>query len=301
MASAYLSCFDYALSPSGIEYNSLVANMTRVADSGVLAGATTLPVIPPGIQTTLNRYDRVSIFDGSSSEQVLVTVSTDTTGVQEIQCSPLQYAHVAGTPICSDGFLGSLATTIFAASQQLETICRQSLFLTTYTNELLAIPTMRAAIDNHYALHFRPRHWPIDSLTSLSITTVPGSTISYDPTQVIIDSDKQICSMPNMQPLPLAGSGQAPYPIWNTVSRLQQAQLTIAYQAGFSTMPADVIEAAVLLTSDILAKRLNPVGAPDIASGDRHISAVLRGDNSGQSLLVKRAQQILDNYTMQSF
>jgi hypothetical protein len=166
---------------------------------------------------------------------------------------------------------------------------------------MLALPTMRAAIDNQFALHFRPRHWPVQTLTSLSITTVPNNTIQYDPTQVIIDSDKQICSMPNMQPLPLAGSGQSPYPIWNVPSRYRQAQVVITYTAGFSVMPPDVIEAAVLLTSDILAKRLNPVGAPDLASGQRHISAVLRGDNSGESLLRKRAQKILDSYTMQSF
>lgn len=29
MASTYISCFDYTRSPSGLEYNSLVANMTR--------------------------------------------------------------------------------------------------------------------------------------------------------------------------------------------------------------------------------------------------------------------------------
>lgn len=300
MASTYLSAFDYARSPSGLEYNSLVANMTRLA-SATAIGATTLQILAPGLSTTLNLYDRVTIFDSASSETVSVTVSTDTTGVQTIQCTPTQFAHAAGTPLCSDGILGSLADTIFSASQYLETICKQSLFLTTYTNELLAMPTMRGSIDNHYALHFRPRHWPIQSLASLSITTVPSNTINYDPTQVIIDSDKQICSMPNMQPLPLAGSGQAPYPIWNTVSRYQQAQLAITYTAGYSTMPTDVTEAAVLLTSDIIAKRLNPVGAPDIQSGDRHISAVLRGDNSGESLLMKRARHILDFYTMQSF
>jgi hypothetical protein len=300
VTSTYLSCFDYARSPSGLEYGSLVANMTRIGGTGVSVGATTLTIIPPGLTNTLNLYDRITIFDGASSEVVSVTVSTDTTGVETIQCTPTQFAHVVGTPICSDGILGSLADSIVSASQWLETICKQSLFLSTY-NDLLAMPTMRGSIDNHHALHFRPRHWPIQSLSSLSITTVPNNTINYDPTQVVIDSDRQICSMPNMQPLPLAGSGQAPYPIWNTTSRYQAAQLAITYTAGYSTIPADVTEAAILLTSDILAKRLNPVGAPDIQSGDRHISAVLRGDTTGESLLYKRAAKILDYYSMESF
>lgn len=296
--NTYLSWFDWQRTTTGLEWGSLVGNTGRI--SGVVSiGAMSLPVVP-ALTVAISQYDLVTIFDGSNSETVTATASA-AVNATSISVSATTYAHAAGTPYCTDGILGSLADQIVKASQELETICKQSLFLSTYTNELLAMPTMRGSIDNHYALHFRPRHWPIQSLASLSITTVPNNTIQYDPTQVIIDSDKQICSMPNMQPLPLSGSGQAPYPIWNTVSRYQQAQLAITYTAGYATMPPDVIEAAVLLTSDILAKRLNPVGAPDLQSGDRHISAVLRGDNSGESLLRKRAQHILDNYTMQSF
>jgi hypothetical protein len=160
---------------------------------------------------------------------------------------------------------------------------------------------MRASIDNHYVLHFRPRHWPIQSLTELSISQVPNFTINYDPTQVVIDSDKQICVMPNMQPLPFQGSGQAPYPIWSVMSNLVFAQLNINYQSGFAVMPMDVIEACILLTSDILAKRMNPYGAPELKSGQRQIIANIKSETTGESLLFKRAKAILDNYTMQSF
>lgn len=300
MASTYLSAFDFARNPSGLEYNSLVSNMIRIGGTGVSAGATTLP-ITPGNSSVLNLYDRITIFDGASSETVSVTTATATTGVTSVQCTATQFAHAAGTPICSDGILGSLADSIFSASQWLETICKQSLFSSTYTNEKLALPTMRAAIDNQFALHFRPRHWPVQSLTALSITTVPNNSISYDPTQVIIDSDKQICSMPNMQPLPLPGSGQSPYPIWNVPDRYRQAQVTITYTAGYSTIPPDVTEAAILLTSDILAKRQNPIGAADLQSGDRRITAMLRGDMTGESTLYKRAIRILNYYSMESF
>ena len=296
--NTYLSWFDWQRTTTGLEWGSLVGNTGRIS-SAVSIGATSLPVAP-AVAVQVNQFDVITIFDGANSETVMATTTAHGLDTS-ITVSATTYAHAAGTPYCTDGILGSLADQIIKASQQLETICKQSLFLSTYTNEMLALPTMRAAIDNQFALHFRPRHWPVQTLTSLSITTVPNNTIQYDPTQVIIDSDKQICSMPNMQPLPLSGSGQSPYPIWNVPSRYRQAQVTITYTAGFSVMPSDVIEAAVLLTSDILAKRLNPVGAPDLASGDRHISAVLRGDNSGESLLRKRAQHILDNYTMQSF
>lgn len=296
--NTYLSWFDWQRTTTGLEWGSLVGNTGRISGA-TSAGATSLSVVP-ALTAQIDQWDVITIFDGSNSETVTAT-ATAFIGATSISVNATTYAHAAGTPYCTDGILGSLADQIIKASQQLETICKQSLFLSTYTNEMLALPTMRAAIDNQFALHFRPRHWPVQTLTSLSITTVPNNTIQYDPTQVIIDSDKQICSMPNMQPLPLSGSGQSPYPIWNVPSRYRQAQVTITYTAGFSVMPPDVTEAAVLLISDILAKRLNPVGAPDLASGARHISAVLRGDNSGESLLRKRAQHILDSYTMQSF
>lgn len=295
--NTYLSWFDWSRTTTGLEWQSLIGCSGRI--NATTVGATTLTVTPP-LAVSLRQYDVLTIYDGSSSENVTVQTVAGA-GTSSITISATQYAHVAGTSYSTDGVLGSLADQIIKASQELETICRQSLFLSTYTNEMLALPTMRAAIDNQFALHFRPRHWPVQTLTALSITTVPGNTISYDPTQVIIDSDKQICSMPNMQPLPLPGSGQSPYPIWNVPSRYRQAQVTITYTAGFSVMPADVTEAAVLLVSDLLAKRLNPVGAADITSGDRRIATVLRGDFSGESLLRKKAQAILNSYTMQSF
>jgi hypothetical protein len=160
---------------------------------------------------------------------------------------------------------------------------------------------MRASIDNQYALHFRPRHWPVTTITSISVTTVPGFTLALDPTQLIIDSDKQICSMPNIQPLPVIGSSQQPYPIWGITSRYREAQLTLTYQAGYAVLPYDVIEAITLLVSDQLAKRDNPIGALEVSSGNRHISAAIRGETTGDSILFKRAKKILDNYTVQAF
>jgi len=302
MTSAYISPFDFARNPSGLEYLSLVNNMTRIGGSGVIAGATTLNIITPGLTTTLNRYDAIYIFDGLNSETIAVTSVIDTLGVETVNCTPLAYSHFVGTPICTDGNLGSLAIAIFSASQYLETICKQNLFLTPYTNEMLALPTMRAAIDNQYALHFRPRHWPITSVSSISITTVPGNAIAYDPTQIFIDSDKQICSLINMLPLSSGSSFSSQYyPTWSIPSRIKEGTVTISYISGFSPIPYDVLEATNLLTSDILAKRQNPVGAPEISSGGRHISSVLRGDNAGESLLFKRAKKILDNYTVQTF
>jgi len=295
--NSYISWFDWQRSVTGLEWDSLIGNKGRLTSATAL-GATTLPVTALTVQ--LNQYDVLTIFDGSSSENVIVQ-STAAVNATSITISATTYTHALGTPFSSDGVLGSLAEHILRASQLLETICKQTLFTFTYTNEKLAMPTMRASIDNQWALHFRPRHWPVNSISALSITTVVGDTINYDPAQVIIDSDKQICSMPNMMPLPLPGSGQSPYPIWNVTSRYREAQVTLTYQAGYATLPYDIIEAATLLVSDQLAKRDNPIGALEVSSGNRHISAAIRGETTGDSILFKRAKKILDNYTVQAF
>jgi hypothetical protein len=296
--NTYLSWFDWQKTTTGLEYASLVGN-TGWVDASASIGATAITVYP-ATTVQINKYDVITIFDGQFSETITATAEVNV-GATSIPTTATAYAHAVGTPYCTDGVSGSLADQIIKASTYLETICRQTLFLTTYADEKLAMPTMRGSIDNHYALHFRPRHWPVQTITSLTITQIPNFSISYDPTQVVIDSDKQICMMPDMQPLPTIGSGQAPYPIWNVQSRYAEAQLTITYQAGFAVIPADVIEAAVLLTSDTLAKRLNPYGAPEVKSGQRQIVANIKSEVSGQSLLFKRAKMILDNYTMQSF
>jgi hypothetical protein len=249
------------------------------------------------VQTVLSPYDHITIFDGAFSEAVTVTLAA-LPGTLTVSCTPLQFDHGAGTPLCSDGIMGSLANVIVSAGTYLESICRQSLFLTTYINELLAMPTMRSSIDNHGVLHFRPRHWPINTLTALSVSSAPGSATPYNPVNVLIDSDKQICSLASYQPLSQSYPG---YAAGRMVNRNEVAQLAITYTAGYSSIPPDVMEAAVLLTSDILAKRLNPLGAADLSSGGRSISAVLRGDNSGDSLLYKRALSILNSYTVESF
>lgn len=294
----YISWFDWSRAVTGLEWQSLVGNTGRIGNT--LLGATTINVIP-NLIVALNQYDVITIYDGSNSENVIVT-SNASIGASSVNISATTFAHSAGTPYSTDGIQGSLADQIIKASQWLETIVKNQLFVSTYTNENLAIPTMRASIDNQYALHFRPRHWPVQNISSIAITTIVGNTITYDPTQIIIDSDKQICSLPNMLPLvvgvPLSGQY---YPVWNVPNRSREAQLTITYSAGFSVMPPDVIEAATLLTSDILALRQNPIGALDLSSGERRITSAIRGDTTGDTLLFKRAKKILDNYSMQTF
>lgn len=306
MPNTYLDTFDYTRSTSGLEYQSLIGNQARFTSTQA-QGTTSLTVPSSGansVTVALNYFDRLTIFDGSSSEVVQVGLAGAAIGATSIPLvSGTQFAHSAGVAWCSDGILGSLADQIVAASTWIETTCNQALLLTTYTNELLAIPTMRASLGNEGILRFRPRHWPIQSLTALSIAMTQLTSTSYDPSQVFIESDKQICSVPNMVPLPGQQQTQTPYPVMPQMNRTQSAQLTITYQAGYTyaSLPADLREAAILVTSDLLAKRLDPMGAPELATGDRHVSVVLRGDLTGESILIKRAMKTLVKYSVQSF
>jgi len=67
--NSYISWFDWQRSVTGLEWDSLIGNKGRLTSATAL-GATTLPVTALTVQ--LNQYDVLTIFDGSSSENVIV-------------------------------------------------------------------------------------------------------------------------------------------------------------------------------------------------------------------------------------
>lgn len=306
--NTYLDQLDFLRATHGLEVQSLIGNSGRFTSSQA-AAITSLTVPASGvgsISVALAIFDRITIFDGSNTEVVQVGSAGAAVGATSIPLlagTSLQFTHAIGVAWCSDGLSGSLADQIIDASSWIETQCNQPLLLTTWTNEQLFMPSMRASLNNKGGLHFRPRHWPIQTLSSLSIATTPTVSTVYDPAQIFLDSDKQVCSMPYPVPLTTMGQTQSTYPIYPRMSRQQEAQLTLTYTSGYaySALPGDLKEAAVLVTSDLIAKRHNPIGAPDISDGSTHISAVLRGDLTGESILTKRAMRTLNKYSTQPF
>lgn len=294
----YLSIFDYLRAPTGLETGSLVGNTARLSSAQV-AGSTSLP-ISPATTVALAANDRITIFDGPNSEVVIVASSTAIGQASIPILAPgLVYDHVQYTPICSDGVLGSLADQIVDACGEMENFLQQSLFYATYT-ETLRMPSMRASIDNQQMLAFRPHHFPISLDDGITIKRNNADPVTYDAIQAILDVGQQVVSVPWL----VAGSGGgSTYSLWQPVSRSTNLFLTITYTAGYSadSLPGDVREAGILLTSDYLAKRLNPGGAAEVDSGTRHNVAVLRGDLSGESLLYKRAVRILNTYAANTF
>jgi len=297
MAVAYITPFDFLREPSGLETASLLGNSGRLS-SAIDVGATALPVTP-ATTVVLNQFDRITLFDGSTTEvvQVASTVATGQTSIPLL--AGTQYAHAQYTPYCSDGGSGSLADQIIDASTWLENICQQSLFEQTYT-DTLRMPSMRAAIDNEQQLAIRPRHFPVSSVAGLSVKSSQNTSIDYDAGQAIIDGTAQVVYVPALLS---TGGGGTTYSLTAVRPRTANMWLTISYTAGYpaGAMPGDVREAATLLLSDILAKRMNPSGAFEVQMGKRMVRVGPNTDMSGESTLVKRAKQLLQNYSSEAY
>jgi len=162
---------------------------------------------------------------------------------------------------------------------------------------------MRAAFDNDGALTFRPRHWPISSaasVTGLSIAWTAQWVTNYDPAQVFVDGNVRLCSVPSLVVLPSSGNTNIVAPVPN---RHSKGQVRVTYQAGYaySALPGDLKEAAILVTSDIIGKRHNPIGAAQVNSGGINLVTYLRGDLTGESGLIKRAAHILAKYAVELY
>lgn len=272
--------------------------------SACLLGATSL--IVPALTVALNQYDMLYIFDGPNSESLQVGSGGAIIGATSIPLQALtSYAHTGGTPYCTDGADGSLGKQILTASRWIEDICYQSLWGSTYVNEILTMPTMRAAITRQGNLHFRPRHFPLTTLTSVTVQTNAFDVTSYDPTQAIIDSDQQTVDLSPLAVLSTQTSqiAQASPWSWNRLNRSTEAWVKITYAADFALggLPTTVERACCLLTNETFAQENNPDGSDQISQNKRSQVFALRGDLTGESLLVKQAKKLLAPYIMQSF
>ena len=302
--NTYVDCITYSKATTGMILTTQVGNIGRIAS--VTAGATSLTTIAV-TTVALDQYDALYITDGPNSEVVQVGSGGAAIGATTIPLqSATQYAHAGGTPYCTDGIQGSLGQAIFEASQWIDDTCHQALWSTTYTNEILTMPTMRAAVDNQQNIHFRPRHFPITELSALSIMDSSQVAVSYNPAQAIIDGDQQTVDIPVgaiQTQVGQQGYSQG-FTFWEQrLNRQRTAWITLTYTAGYAVgqMPWAVTRAATLLTSNSMGQITNPYGVDQINQGKRSTVFTLRGDTSGESLLVKEANKLIGPYIAQSF
>lgn len=287
ICSTYIDIFAFLRATTGLETASLTGNKGRLS-SAVVAGAISLPIIPQ-LTVSLNMFDQITIFDGGNSEVCQVGADTPAgTSIPLLQ--PLQSNHAQYTTFCTDGVLGSLADMIVNASGWIEYVCQQSLFPQTYTNETLDIPSLSASIDNQGMLNFAPRHFPVTAETGITVKSNNQNTIDFDASQIIIDSAKQMVSVPWLS---VVGSNTSTWQSAPPYSRQQNLFLLVDYTAGWNPIPPDIHDVAILRTSALLARRMNPSGAVDVVMGKRKQSFLTR--EGAVSQLTQEAEKILAN------
>lgn len=291
--NTYLSVHDYLRATHGQETASILGNLMRVSSGGVAQGAPSLPVTP-NTTVNLNIYDQIYIFDGSNSEIVTVTATTNA-GASAIPVSALAYSHAAGISCCSDGVYGSLGQTIIDGSAEVERICEQPLLQQTNINETLPLLTTRAMVTNKSQLLIRPRQFPVVSVSGLSIQFNAGNLVGLDTTQVVIDAMAKFFKVPVVKAI---GTGNN-YALGQYVNQQQAGDVIVTYVAGYlySSLPYEVRRAAIWLVSDLLTDRINPSGSAEFSEGKIHHATFLRGDLSGETALVKRARNALLPYS----
>lgn len=296
--SAYLDIGDYLRAPTNQETASLLGLNTTLTGA-VAAGALTLPVA----SSVGWASGPVWLLDGPWAEVAQVTGSLD--GATLTLAAPgVTQAHAAGVSVSQAGPAGALAEIILSASAWIENYCRQgapgdrSLFALPRV-ERWGLPGPRAWLEPDGALVMRPGHFPIQSVTALSVETSPGAALALDATQAELPTDGRLIELPSTA-LSGATIGAAnPSP---ALARGGRAWLSLSYTGGPATpgaIPYDLRQACLWVVSDLLAQRRNPTGAAAVRMGRFELQARPRTDPSGDSLLLIQAKAALQAYRVE--
>lgn len=296
MASSYLDVPTYLRAAANQETASLLGLNTTVAGTPA-AGTTSLPVVASAGYAVGIAW----ILDGPSSEVVQVTGSGD--GAHVTLAAPgTAFAHGNGASVSQAGASGALAEIILRASGWIEGYCRQgvagdrSLYAATRT-ERWGMPSTRAYLDRDQVLAVRPGHFPVQSVSALSVEFGQGQSLTFDATQVELPSAGRMVELPYLlQASPTPGQQLLLESAGLARGRRQWAVLT--YVGGFNmgALPADIQQACAWVVSDLLAYRQNPGGAAEVRLGKKAIVSRLRGDLSGDSILLLQAKAALEPY-----
>lgn len=298
--SAYIDVPAYLRATHGAETATLLGLNTTLSTAAV-AGATSLVVT----SSTGWAAGLAWILDGAFSEVVSITGSADGTHVT-LAAPGLVFAHNAGASISQAGTAGSLAEAILRASYWIDGWCRQgadtaggdrSLFAVART-ERWAMPSTRAYIDRDNVLAVMPGHFPVSAVSALSVDLGQGQSVSLDVTALEIAAGSRVVEAPFLSLV--AGSLNIGTQLALSrmgLSRSHRQWAVLSYTGGIGpSVPYDVQQAAIWLTSEILGQRGNPMGAAEIALGRMTRIHRQRGDVKADSILVIRAYEALQPY-----
>jgi hypothetical protein len=313
--SAYLDVPQYQRAPHNQEIASLLGLNTTLGAtaSSQPAGTTALEVVAASGWAVGPAW----ILDGPVSEVVQVTGSVDGTHVTLAAPGTL-FAHNAGVSLSQAGTAGSLAEVILRASAWIEDYCQQggpagayggdrSLYALART-ERWAMPTGRAHSDRDNTIVVMPGHFPVHSVSALSIELGQGQTLALDVSSVEQQTGGRFVEVPYLL---LGGPtvGQQLMLETRGLSRAQRQWAVITYTGGIAAsdaggaasgaladVPWSLQQAMVWVVSDLLAQRANPTGAAEVNAGKLHRVHRQRGDMVGDSILLLRAHDILQPY-----
>lgn len=196
---------------------SLVGGNTTLS-VGCAQGATSLTVGSVANFASSGSFPAF-ILDGASSEVVTASVSGASLSVPAGTLA----AHGAGASVSSAGTAGCLADLIATASAMVETKCKQgaagldrSLWQQSRV-EKLSGPTLRAAFDVDHSLVLRPFHFPVASVTSISVQMGAAISANLDTTYLFIPDGAKTLVIPWAQvlgtpPLGVSWIGGGPFP-----------------------------------------------------------------------------------------
>jgi hypothetical protein len=287
--SAYLDVPGYLRAATNQETASLLGLTTTLGGAATLAaGALSLPVLASAGWAAGPLW----LLDGPWSEIVQVTGSVDSTHVT-LATPGTRWPHQLGISASQAGSSGALAETILRASAWMEGYCQQgtstdrSLFALSRT-EQWSMPGVRAWIDRDTVLVIRPGHFPVQSVSALTLDQAECGISTLDVTQARLPSAGRIIEVPLLAGIePLL-----------TLSRSRRTWISLTYTGGVTpaALPYDLAQACVWVTSELLAERRNPSGAARVRQGKFEMQARPWGDRSGDSTLLLQAKAALEPY-----
>lgn len=306
--SAYLDVPGYQRAPHNQEIASLLGamNTTTGGSASQPAGTTALLVVASAGWAVGPAW----LLDGPISEVVTITGSVDSTHVT-LAAPGTIFAHSPGVSLSQAGTAGSLAEVILRASAWIENYCQQggpagayggdrSLFALART-ERWAMPSMRGHIDRDNTIVVMPGHFPVQSVSALTIELGQGQSLALDVSSVEQQTSGRLIEVPYLL---LGGPtvGQQLMLETRGLSRSQRQWAVVTYMGGISApppssnVPYDITQAMVWVVSDMLSQRRNPTGAAEYDLGKLKVIQRQRGDLVGDSILLLRAHDILQPY-----
>jgi hypothetical protein len=309
VVSCYVDVPGFVAGAMGVETASLLGGNSTVA-SAAAQGATSL-VVASGVGFAAGPG---WVLDGPNSEAISITAVAGATLTLAVG---LQAAHAAGVCVATGGAAGSLADVLVRASAWVEGYCGQGrpgnasdpMLFALSRSERYRLPGPHAVLDPAGVLTVRPLHFPVQSVSALTLDWGQGQTWTLDASQIEFPETARGFDMP--PPLPVLGTTGFVGPLgglpraWSDIALSRAGPIWVActYTGGLTAgaLPYDFVQGVGWVACHFLGYRENPTGAAERRLGKKALVSRLRGDIGDESLLLADAKRALAAYRNQPF